>query len=116
MSVREAFAEEQLTLLKLPETEFPLFKRLQVSVGKTPYVRFDLNDYSVPHTHVRRPLTVLADLHQVRVVDGSDVIVSHPRSYDRAAQIEDPQHNTSAPVNTTPSPTNSPSQRPPGKL
>jgi hypothetical protein len=23
-------------------------------VGKTPYVRFDTNDYSVPHTHVRR--------------------------------------------------------------
>jgi transposase len=92
MSVREAFVEEQPTLLKLPETEFPLFEHVSVSVGKTPYVRFDLNDYSVPHTYVRRPLTVLADLHQVRVVDGSDVIVSHPRSYDRGAQIEDPQH------------------------
>ena len=35
--------------------------RSRSSVGKTPYVRFDLNDYSVPHTHVRRMLTVLAD-------------------------------------------------------
>jgi hypothetical protein len=26
-------------------------------------VRFDLNDYSVPHTHVRRTLAVLADEH-----------------------------------------------------
>jgi hypothetical protein len=24
-------------------------------------VRFDLNDYSIPHTKVQRPLTVLAD-------------------------------------------------------
>ena len=22
--------------------------------GKTPYVRFDRNSYSIPHTHVRR--------------------------------------------------------------
>ena len=31
-----------------------------MSVRKTPYVRFDWNDYSVPHTHVRRTLGVLA--------------------------------------------------------
>ena len=63
-----------------------------VSVGKTPYVRFDLNDYSVPHTHVRRVLTVLADPHEVRVVDGATVLACHPRSYDRDAQIELPGH------------------------
>ncbi|MEI7607050.1 MAG: hypothetical protein WCJ64_06675 [Rhodospirillaceae bacterium] len=44
--------------------------RQEVMAGKTPYVRFDLNDYSIPHTHVRRPLTVLADHDQVRVADG----------------------------------------------
>jgi transposase len=92
MSVREAFLAEQPALLKLPETEFPLLERVQVSVNKTPYLRFDLNDYSIPHTHVRRTLTVLADLRQVRVVDGSHILVSHPRSYDKGAQIEDPQH------------------------
>ena len=36
----------------------PLLERVAVSVGKTPYVRFDLNDYSVPHPYVRRILTV----------------------------------------------------------
>ena len=30
-------------------------------MGKTPYVRFDLNDYSVPHAQVRKTLTVVAD-------------------------------------------------------
>ena len=48
-------------LLALPPHEFALGQRLAVTVGKTPYIRFDLNDYSVPHTHVRRTLTVLAD-------------------------------------------------------
>src|SRR5208337_4394178 len=56
------------------------------------YVRFDLNDYSVPHTNVHRVLTVLADLHEVRVVDGGAVLAGHPRSYDRGAQIEHPSH------------------------
>ena len=43
-----------------------------VKVGKTPYVRFDLNDYSIPHTKVQRLLTVLADPAQVRIVDGAE--------------------------------------------
>ena len=59
-SVREAFAEEAPRLLPLPENPFPLLERVAVKVGKTPYVRFDLNDYSVPHTAVQRTLTVLA--------------------------------------------------------
>jgi hypothetical protein len=59
---------------------------------KTPYVRFDLNDYSIPHTHVQRTLLVLASLTQVRVLDGIELIACHPRSFDRGAQIEDPAH------------------------
>src|SRR5262249_58585911 len=59
---------------------------------KTPYARFDLNDYSVPHTHVQRTLTVLADLREVRITDGQHVLGCHPRSYDKHAQIEDPRH------------------------
>ena len=47
------FAEEQPHLLALPENPFPAEERLEVSVHKTPYVRFDLNDYSIPHTHVQ---------------------------------------------------------------
>jgi len=46
--VREVFAEEVERLLPLPETPLPLFERVAVKVGKTPYVRFDLNNYSIP--------------------------------------------------------------------
>src|ERR1700722_7397828 len=91
-SVREVFAEEVPRLLPLPDNPAPLLEQVAVSVNKTPYVRFDLNDYSVPHTHVRRVLTVLADPHEVRILDGATVIASHPRSYDRDAQIELPGH------------------------
>ena len=79
-------------LLGLPEHPYPLLEQVSVRVGKTPYIRFDLNDYSVPHTQVQRTLTVLADPHEVRVTDGQQVLAQHPRSYDKGAQIEDPVH------------------------
>ncbi|HTU06593.1 MAG TPA: IS21 family transposase [Trebonia sp.] len=91
-SVREVFAEEALRLLPLPDNPAPLLERVTVTVGKTPYVRFDRNDYSVPHTHVRRVLTVLADTHEVRIVDGAQVLACHQRSYDKGAQIEETGH------------------------
>jgi hypothetical protein len=90
--VGEVFAEEQPRLIGLPDNPFPTEERTEVKAGKTPYVRFDLNDYSIPHTHVRRLLTVVADSDQVRVLDGVAVIAHHPRSYDRGAQIEDCAH------------------------
>jgi transposase len=92
LSVREAFAQEAPSLLALPDNPYPLLERVAVTAGKTPYVRFDLNDYTIPHTHVRRPLTLLADLKEVRIVDGQHVLARHPRSYDKGAQIEDPTH------------------------
>jgi transposase len=91
-SVRQAFEAERASLMPLPDREYPLGERLAVQVGKTPYVRFDLNDYSVPHTHVRRTLQVLADEQRVRVFDAMHELASHPRSFDSGALIEDPAH------------------------
>lgn len=91
-NVRACFEEERPRLLSLPGEPFPCQERLIVRAGKTPYVRFDLNDYSIPHTHVRRTLEVLATLDTVRILDGDAVIARHPRSFDRGAQIEDPAH------------------------
>ena len=72
-TVREVFDEERPRLLPLPEDLFPTLERVEVSVGKTPYARFDLNDYSVPHTEANRTLTILASLHTVRIVDAGVV-------------------------------------------
>jgi transposase len=92
LSVREAFRAEQANLLVLPEREYALAERRAVTAGKTPYVRFDLNDYSVPHTHVRRALSLLADEQRVRILDGAQELASHVRSWDRGQQIEQPVH------------------------
>jgi transposase len=92
LSVREVFTREQPQLLALPDNPYPTDERVEVSVGKTPYARFDRNDYSIPHTHVRRTLTVVASPTEVRVLDANAVIARHRRSYDKAMQIEDPAH------------------------
>jgi len=92
MSVRQAFAQEQSHLLGLPANPYALDECKAVTVGKTPYVRFDLNDYSVPHTQVRKTLTVVADPERVRILDGQRLVASHPRCYDKGEQIEDPLH------------------------
>ena len=67
-------------------------ERVAARVGKTPYVRFDTNDYSVPHTQVQRTLTVLADEQWVRVLDGATELARHQRCWDSHAQIEDDAH------------------------
>jgi len=92
ITVREAFGQEQKHLLALPGTPYPTDEQVAVKIGKTPYARFDLNDYSVPHGCVQRTLTVVADLKQVRLLDGQAIIATHPRSFDKGAQIEDPAH------------------------
>ena len=79
-------------LRALPADVFPVADRVEVKVGKTPYVRFDGNDYSVPHDRVRRSLTVVATSDTVRVMDGQDVIATHARSWDKGMQIEDAAH------------------------
>jgi transposase len=91
-SVADAFIEEKPRLLSHPEQPFVTDERVEVHIGKTPYVRFDLNDYSVPHDHVRRTLVVVASLDTVRVVDGPIVVAEHGRSWDRGQQIECPEH------------------------
>ena len=92
LTVRQALQAEKPSPMKLPEHDYPVAERLEVHAGKTPYVRFDLNDYSIPHTHVRRTLTVLAEPDRVRVLDGATVLATHRRSWDRRAQIEQEAH------------------------
>jgi transposase len=92
LTVREAFDLESAHLLALPDNPYPTDEQVAVKVGKTPYVRFDLNDYSVPHDYVQRTLTVVADPQQVRILEGQTVVATHARSYDRGQCIENPAH------------------------
>jgi transposase len=88
----DVLAEERQRLLPLPEATFPCDVMRPVASGKTPYIRFDGNDYSVPHTLVKKPLTLLASETAVRLVDGDTEVARHERSYDKGARVEDEAH------------------------
>lgn len=91
-TVEQAFAEEQPRLLPLPAHPFETDLVLPIHAGKTIYIRFDLNDYSIPPDAVRRPLTLVASESTVRILDGTKEIAHHRRSYDRHQLVLDPAH------------------------
>jgi transposase len=91
-TVAQAFAEEQPRLLPLPLHPCNTDRMETVRSGKTIYVRFDLNDYSIPPEAVGRPLTLVASDTDVRILDGAGEIARHHRSYDRQQLILDPAH------------------------
>jgi transposase len=91
-TVADVLTEEQPRLLPLPAHPFETDVMRTVISGKTPYVRFDRNSHSIPHTHVRRPLTLLASATTVRVITGTEEIARHARSYDTGHAIEQEAH------------------------
>jgi transposase len=93
LRVAEAFAREQPCLLPLPECPFPTDHVASVRSGKTPYVRFDSNEYSIPQALVGQSLTLFASETRVRIVDSAaSVVADHRRSYDSRQRIDDRAH------------------------
>ncbi len=91
-TVADAFREEAVHLLPLPEHPFETHLVTPIRSDKTIYVRFDLNDYSIPPNLVGRPLSLVASETAVRILDGSLEVARHCRSYDRHRRIDDPAH------------------------
>lgn len=90
--VADAFAKEQPMLVPLPGDPLPVEDVVDVACGKTPYVRFDSNRYSVPHDRVQRQLTVRASSTTVRVLDRSELVAEHRRCWAKQQVVEDPDH------------------------
>jgi transposase len=92
-TVAQVFAQEQPRLLPLPAHPFDTAVTRIVASGKTPYVRFDRNSYSIPHPYRQRPLTLIATPTTVRLIIGPDEeIAVHARSYDTGQTIEQEAH------------------------
>jgi transposase len=92
MTVAAALAHERTLLLPLPEHPFETDLIRAVSSGKTPYLRFDRNLYSIPHRLARQPLTLVASPTVVRVLNGTDEVACHKRSYETGVVVENPAH------------------------
>ena len=91
-SVQEHLELERPRLLPLPEHPARTERVETLSSGKQPYVRFDRNDYSIPHALVHKPLSLRACEHRVRVFDHGELVAEHARSYDKRQIVENVAH------------------------
>lgn len=91
-TVRACFEEEQALLMPLPEHDHDVVRPHEVIARKQPFVRFDLNLYSVPHDLVGERLTLLAGPDEIRITRGFRIVARHRRCWDRAQVIEAPEH------------------------
>jgi transposase len=92
LTVAQAFEQEVPYLPPVPTAPYVVYDRKEVHVGKTPYVRYDLNDYSVPAEYVRSTLSVFGTLETVRICHGITEVARHKRSFEKGKQIEDEAH------------------------
>ncbi|HXX63949.1 MAG TPA: IS21 family transposase [Bacteroidota bacterium] len=91
-TVQQAFEEEKPRLLPLPVHSFDSDLLVPVRPGKTIYVRFDLNDYSIPPDVRDKQLVLAVSASTIRILDGTTEVARHCRSYDRHRFITDPAH------------------------
>jgi len=92
LTVAEVFEQERPRLLPHALHPFPTDRIEAVRSHKTIYVRFDLNDYSIPPEAVGRQLTIAASDTLVRILEGTAEIARHHRTYDRHQLVLDPAH------------------------
>ena len=72
---------EALGCIALPESR--RIERLpRGGLRQSPHLRLDRHSYSIPHTHVRCPLILLASPMTVRVIAGTEDIACQVSSYD----------------------------------
>jgi transposase len=92
LKVKDALTSEREVLVPLSEPLYPCEERKDVSIGKTPYVRFDLNDYSAPHRYVHTVVSVFASEESVRIVSGTETIGTHARHYTKGKRYDNLEH------------------------
>lgn len=90
--VLDAFEEEKTKLFHLPANPFLSYDRKIVSIGKTPYARYDLNDYSVPAKYVLQNLEIKASENFIEIYVGIEKVAEHLRSYGKGEIIENEEH------------------------
>jgi transposase len=92
LKVKEAFRQEVVHMVPAPDAPYPVYDRKETKSGKTQYIQFDLNSYSIPPSFVRTPLSIFATIEEVRICQGTTLVAVHRRSFDKGIQIENQSH------------------------
>lgn len=90
--VLEVYKDEKTKLISLPNNPFLPYDKKIVSIGKTPYARYDLNDYIVPAKYVMHKLQVCASESHIELYDGVEKVAEHLRTYSKQEIIENKDH------------------------
>jgi len=91
-SIGQRFAHDQAKALPLPAHRFDACVTQPAQVDKYQTACFDCNRYSVPRTCAFRTVTMKGYIDRVEVVERSQVVARHARSYGRDQQVLDPLH------------------------
>ena len=91
-TVGELWEQERPNLLTLPPRPFPCCRTVPVHPNGFSLVTFQSNRYSVPVEHANGPLLLRAFVDRVEVTDGTEVVATHHRCYEREQDILDPLH------------------------
>lgn len=92
LRVKDKWMEEKGKLLRLSDRWLNPKEQHISRSGKTPWINFDLNSYSIPPEFVGRSVSTEADDLMVKILSEGTVIASHVRSYDRNRFVEDKKH------------------------
>ena len=92
-STGEIWKEERALLRQpIPGQAFHSMHSQTARSCKMGFIRFDLNDYSIPEDYNRQLLTLEADDHTVRISSDSIMVCSHRRSWERGQRIINADH------------------------
>lgn len=91
-SKRELLAEDRRAMLDLPRQAFDARRVTQATANSLSLVAFDANRYSIPVKHAHRPITIVATVDEVRLIDGDQLVARHERCWKREQNLFDPVH------------------------
>jgi transposase len=79
-------------LLPLPAIPYKPYRVIQATIGKTAFVEFDTNRYSVPTDYAEMAATIFVYPGHVEIVVNDRKVAFHARSFGRHQKIENPSH------------------------
>jgi transposase len=83
---------DRAAMIPLPASSFEVRRVEQTTANSLSLVRFDRNDYSVPTAFAHHGVTCVGGIEDLRILCGTDVVATHPRSWDKEGVFFDFLH------------------------
>ena len=88
----DLMTQERSCLLSFPDQAYDTSAKHTFICRPDAFVRFQTNLYSVPFSCVGKKLLLKADMHVIRIFDGTKLMAEHRRCYDRYQCLEHGAH------------------------